>query len=73
MQKKKIIRVFKDCDLNITVSTNQSSVDILDVTFHLDTAIYQPYKKPNSDIKYIHKKSNHPPTIINQPTKTIAS
>ena len=71
--KKQIIKVFKDCGLKITVSANQKSIDFLDVTFHLDRELYQPYRKPNTDIKYIHKNSNHPPTIINQLPKSIAA
>ena len=61
-----------DCGLKISVSANQKSVDFLDVTFNLDTDKYQPYTKPNSEIRYIHKNSNHPPNIINQLPKAIA-
>ena len=55
--KKNIIKVFKGCGLKITIFANQKSLDLLDVTFALDTETYQPYKKPNSEIKYIHKTS----------------
>ena len=58
--------------MKVAVSANQKSVDFLDVTFDLDTEKYQPYKKPNNEIKYIHKNSNHPPNIINQIPKSIA-
>ena len=71
-KKKKIINVFKDCGLKISVSANQKSVDFLDVTLNLDTDKYQPYTKPNSEIRYIHKNSNLPPNIINQLPKAIA-
>ena len=64
--------VFKDCGLKIAVSANQKSVDFLDVTFDLDTETYQQHKKPNNEIKYIHKNSNHPLNIINQIPKSIA-
>ena len=69
---KYIIKVFNDCGLRIGVSANQNSIDFLDVTFDLDVEIYQSYKKPNSEIKYILKNSNHPPNIINQIAKSIA-
>ena len=64
--------MFNDCGLRIGVSANQNSIDFLDVTFDLDVEIYQSYKKPNSEIKYILKNSNHPPNIINQIAKSIA-
>ena len=28
--------------------------------------MYKPFHKPNSEINYIHKESNHPPSIIKQ-------
>ena len=62
-KKKDSIKVFTDCGLKIAISANKKSVDFLDVTFDLDTETYQLYKKPNNEIKYIHKNSNHPPNI----------
>ena len=47
-------------------------MDFLDVTFDVDAETHHSYKKPNSEIKYIHKKCNHPPNIINQIPKSIA-
>ena len=41
-------------------------VNYLDVTFNLSYGIYKPYTKPNNKIKYIHKNSNHPPSVIRQ-------
>ena len=38
----------------------------LDVTFNLNDGTYKPYTKPNNEIKYIHKNSNHPPSVIRQ-------
>ena len=32
----------------------------------LATGKYWPYRKPNSDLQYIHAQSNHPPAIIKQ-------
>ena len=37
----------------------------------LRTAIYKPYKKPNSNLTYIHKQSNHAPSIIKNIPKSI--
>ena len=41
-------------------------VNFLDVTFDLSTGKYKPYRKPNDDPLYIHKHSNHPPSILRQ-------
>ena len=37
----------------------------------LRTAIYKPYEKPNSNLTYIHKQSNHPTSIIKNLPKSI--
>ena len=61
--KKDIIRIFKDHGLSITILTGLKRVNFLDVTMDLDTNKYKPFGKPNSTPSYIHKESNHPPTI----------
>ena len=33
----------------------------------------RPYKKPNNETKYIHVDSDHPPSIIKQIPKSIAT
>ena len=38
----------------------------LDVTLNLNNSNYKPYHKPDSEILYIHKDSNHPLSILNQ-------
>ena len=48
-------------------------VDYLDGTFNLNDGTYKPYTKPNNDIKYIHKKTNHPPSVIRQIPLSIES
>ena len=62
--KKKICSIFKNLNLKITIEANQSTVDFLDVTFNLETDSYRPYTKPNNNIQYVHRLSNHPPSII---------
>ena len=37
----------------------------------LRTAIYKPYQKPNSNLTYIQKQSNHPPSMIKDLSKRI--
>ncbi|GFS16873.1 beta-hexosaminidase, partial [Elysia marginata] len=62
--KEKNFSIFRDNGLNITIQANQKIVDFLDVTFNLHTGLHKPCKKPNDSITYIHKESNHPPSII---------
>ena len=71
-KRKLILKVFKNCGLNITIKTNSTSVDFLDVRFNLKDNTYEPYRKPNSDPIYINKQSNHPPNIIRDIPKAIS-
>ena len=41
-------------------------VNFLNVTLDLFTGKYKPYRKPNDDLLYINKHSNHPPSILRQ-------
>ena len=70
--KKEMCKVFKHNSLQITIEANKKKVvDFLDITLDLRTAIYKTYKKPNSNLTYIHKQSNHPPSIIKNLPKSI--
>ena len=62
--RKKLHAFFKKMDLKITVETGLKKVDFLDVTFDLNDASYQPYRKPNDTPLYIHKHSNHPKHVL---------
>ena len=57
--------------MQITIEANKKVVDFLDITLDLRAEIYKPYKKPNSNLTYIHKQSNHPPSIIKNLPKSI--
>ena len=70
-KRKQIIKIFKDCGLNITIKTNLTSVDFLDIRLNLRDNTYQPYRKPNSEPIYINKSSNHPKNIIKDLPKAI--
>ncbi|GFO44660.1 inositol hexakisphosphate and diphosphoinositol-pentakisphosphate kinase 2 [Plakobranchus ocellatus] len=70
--KKKICKIFKDNGLNITIEANKKAVDFLDISFDLRTGTCKPYKKPNANIDYINKESNHPPSIKRNLAKAIA-
>ena len=67
--KKEICKIFKENGLSITAGANKKVVDFLDVTLNKNTGLYQPCKKPNSTINYIHLDSNHPPPIIKNLSK----
>ena len=71
-KKKKIIKNFKECGLSITVTTNITSVDFLDLTLNLKTESYQPFRKPNNGPIYIDINSNHPPQILKRLPKSIS-
>ena len=62
--KKEICYVFSRNILKITIDANKISVDFLDTTFGLRTTTHRPFMKPNNTPLYVHKGSNHPPSII---------
>ena len=69
--RKELLKVFEQFDLKITAEANLHVVNFLDVIFDLPTGKRKPYRKPNDDPLYIHKHSNHPPSILRQlPTST---
>ena len=41
-------------------------VNYLDVSLNLNNSNNKPYQKPGNEILYIHKDSNHPPSILKQ-------
>ena len=59
-------KIFKENALDITVSYSLHITNFLDVTFDLKSGTYYPYRKQNNEILYIHKQSNHPPSLIKQ-------
>ena len=63
---KRIHAFAKSIGLAFEIEPPNSRVNYLDVMLDLDTHTYSPYRKPNSEIKYINKKSNHPHNITNQ-------
>ena len=65
-KKKAIVKLFKDCDLRITIQANLRIANFLDVELNLDSGTYQPYRKPDNNPIYLNKNSNHPKTVLNQ-------
>ena len=64
--KKHFQSIFRKNNLSIIVKCNLKTVDYLDVTINLSGDSYKSFHKPNSEINYIHRESNHPPSIIKQ-------
>ena len=71
--KKAIIRFFQGNGLKITIDINLTQVNFLDVTLDLSTSKYWPYRKDGDPPLYIHKDSNHAPTITRQLPNMIES
>ena len=61
--KKKTIKLFNEIGFKITIDIGSTTCNFLDTTLNLADDEYKPYRKENSEVKYINKKSNHP-TII---------
>ena len=62
--KKKMCKIFADNGLKITIEANKKCIDFLDITMDLRSATYKPYTKPNNNLLYVHRESNHPPSVI---------
>ena len=62
--KQEVSNVFKSNGLKITIEANKKVVNFLDVTFDLSSGSYRPYMKPNKNLLYVHRLSNHPPTLL---------
>ena len=58
--KKGICKVFRE----ITVEANTTRVNFLDVTLDLRSEKFYPYIKEGNILLYVHKESNHPPSIL---------
>ena len=65
--RKKLITLFQDNELKITVITGKTSIN-----FCLNSESFQPYRKPNDEPLYIDRNSNHPPTILSRLPQTIS-
>ena len=56
--------MFTNNGLKITIEANKKVVNFLDVTLDLNKEVYEPYTKPNNTPLYVHRDSNHPPSIL---------
>ena len=62
--KKELCKIFRENGLKITIEANKTIVNFLDVTLDLQTGKHYPYTKEGNVPLYVHKKSNHPPSIL---------
>ena len=69
--RKELHNLFGKHGLRVTVETNKTIVNFLDVTLDLQKENHLPYRKPNDTSLYVNKSSNHPPNVLKQIPKTI--
>ena len=62
-KKKKTIKIFRDIGFKITIDTGATICNFLDITLDLSNNLFKPYKKENTEIRYISRNSNHPKII----------
>ena len=51
----------KEIGLKITVEPSGTQTDFLDLDLNIKTGTFKANSKPNTEIKYVHVDSNHPP------------
>ncbi len=71
--RKKLIQLFQEEGLKITVECNIQTTDFLDTLLNLKTGNHHPFRKPNDRAVYVHTGSSHPPSVIKQLPKMISS
>lgn len=61
--RKQTIACMKELGFKITLDIGNTKTDFLDVSLDLAHDSYRPFRKPNSNLCYIHHESNHPTHI----------
>ena len=69
--KKDITKIFRDNGLTLEIEVNRKITNFLDITLNLNTGLFEPFMKENNKIFYVHRLSNHPPSIIKNLPKNI--
>ena len=64
--RKQVFKLFKSLDLNVTIESNITETDFLDLYLNLKDSTYRPYRKDNNSILYIDANSNHPQILKKQ-------
>ena len=62
--RQRIIGIFGEQNLKITIEIGLTRVNFLDITLDLETGLYKPYRKPGDKPLYVSAYSNHPPQIL---------
>ena len=62
--RQKVAAIFSDHGLGTTSSANTKREEFLDVFFDLENETFRPFIKENNVPLYVHKLSNHPPSVI---------
>ena len=70
--RMKLISLFQDNELKITVKSGKTSIIYFDNDFRINSSSYQPYRKPKDESSYVDRKLNHPPTILSKLPQTIS-
>ncbi|XP_029653623.1 GATA zinc finger domain-containing protein 14-like [Octopus sinensis] len=70
--KKRINKFFKSFGLSIIIESENYSANYLDVNCNITNGLHEPYIKPNSNLIYINRSSNHPPQIKNALVRSIS-
>jgi hypothetical protein len=69
--KKDLHAFSKTLGLRLEIEEPSTKTEYLDVFLDLDNMTFSPYRKPNSEIKYINSKSNHPKNITSKMSSMI--
>ena len=64
--KKEFQKLFRQHCLILIIKCNLKIVNFFDVTLNLTDSTCKPYHKPNDEICYVHKESNHLPSTTKQ-------
>ena len=64
--KKKIIKIFKKCELSITLTSNILSRDFFNITLNFKTESYRPFRNPKNNPRYIDINLNQLAQILKQ-------
>ena len=65
--KKEICHIFNHNELRITIDANKQTINFLDVTFNLNKNTHQPFPKPYTTLRYVHRGIHAPTTTKDIP------
>ena len=62
--RQKIMQIFAEHALKISIKIDLEKVDYLDVSLDLERGLYKPYRKLGDRPLYVSSQSNHPPLVL---------